>query len=79
MLVLGVHDYMGCAVVERLDHLALVKWHPVSRLVAIAIAADGPSALVFLKFSRVRNRLESLVMWNMVEYFTGHVLSVLPG
>ena len=25
--------------------------------------------------SRVRNRPESLVMWNIVAYFTGHVLT----
>ena len=49
VLVLGVHEDAGCAVIERLHHLALIKRRPVPRLVAIAVAANGPDSLILLE------------------------------
>ena len=65
--------------IERLHHLAFVERHPVSGRTGEAVTADGIRAFLFLKLLPAwRNRPESLVIWNMVEYFTGHAFTSPP-
>ena len=48
VLVLGIDDDVGCAMIERLHHLAFVERHPVPRRTGKAVTANRICAFPLL-------------------------------